>query len=190
MNTHKSSYGSKTAIVAIASALILSGCSLPAASGKASPSKEASASGSELCIVNDSTMNMKVQWRGYPDERSLPPGGETCNSGYESDGTDVSASILYEPTSFLGTWFTWKASIENTWFFGQRAKVALGYKSQNWYYGICGVQKVGELTSMQADFLHGEVLRLPDASENAEYVVTLTDSSGENIAEPFGKCRF
>jgi outer membrane biogenesis lipoprotein LolB len=62
----------RSAVIALALAsLVLAGCASSAAGpAPASPStdseREASLRGTEVCVQNNSAMNMRILWRGFP----------------------------------------------------------------------------------------------------------------------------
>lgn len=187
-------------VAVLASAVLLSACSSAgdlASNGipTSSSSREAGARGTDVCIQNKSSMNLRVLWQGYPDTRAIPPGGENCNSGYEVHETmskrmdsngqeirDIAARLQYEPTAYPGSWLSWNLVADNTMF--GSPWLALWYTSAQYSSGIFQAFSVDGEASMQTDWIAAKVKRIADTENNIEFVVTITDDiRGQNHAK-------
>ena len=150
--------------------------------------REAQNRGSRLCIVNSTSLQMSVQWRGYPAPRDINPGNTDCNSGYERTVVDVSATIEYEPKDQPGQRLTLNAFAENIFLGPPRA--ATWFESQGSQFGACGGYYVNDEDSFQANGLHAKIVRVDDSESNKEFVLTLTEPSGQDSAPNVHKCLY
>lgn len=173
----------RSAVIALALAsLVLAGCASGAAGpAPASPSteaeREASLRGTEVCIQNNSTMNMRITWHGFDAPAALPPAGRECHSGYVSGGKpDVQATIEYEPVPSSNTWLTMGLWATNPW--SARPQAATWFTKGEKKYGMCGGFDVEEMYSFVADDISAKLTRTADTADNKEFVLNLTDSEG------------
>ena len=178
----------KSAVIAFALAgialmsVVLAGCASGAAEPvPASPSteaeREASLRGTEVCVQNNSAMNMRITWHGFDAPKALPPAGRECHSGYVSGGKpDVQATIEYEPVSSSNTWLTMGLWATNPW--SARPQAATWFTKGEKKYGMCGGFDVEEMYSFAADDVSAKLTRIADTADNKEFVLNLTDSEG------------
>ncbi len=188
----------RTAVMTVAVAgialmsVVLAGCSSDAAEPvPASPStvaqREASLRGTEICVQNNSTMNMRITWIGFAAPKALPPAGRECHSGYVSGGKpDVQATIEYEPVTYSGTWLTMGLWATNPW--SARPQAATWFAQGDKSYGMCGGFDDGELYSFTADEISAQLTRIADTADNKEFVLNLTDSEGLADAPDVTEC--
>lgn len=148
--------------------------------------REAQNRGSRLCIVNSSSLQMSVQWRGYPAPRDINPGNTDCNSGYERTDVDVLATMDYGPKDQPGQRLTLNAFAENIFLGPPRA--ATWFESQGSQFGACGKYYVNNQDSFQANGLHVKIVRVDDSESNKEFVLTLTEPSGQDSAPDVSTC--
>ncbi|CAB4909975.1 MAG: hypothetical protein F2808_07290 [Actinobacteria bacterium] len=177
----------------LGTALALSGCSANSTSDLTSTpaqstaaQREAQNRGSRLCVVNSTSLQMRVQWRGYPAPRDVSPGHTDCNSGYETTQVDVLAAIEYEPADQPGKWLTLNAFAENIFLGPPRA--AAWFESQGSQLGACGKYYVNDEDSFQTNKLHVKIVRIDDTASNKEFVLTLTEPSGQDSAPDVSTC--
>ena len=187
--------------VAVAGILVLAvslvGCTLPGnallgtapLSGHTASSdqveRSASLKGSRMCIINNSSLNMTISWRGYPDARDIPIGERNCNSGWEDSDSqsDIEGTISYVAAGetgrvrYINVW----AENQILWWPHASAMTRIpGGKS----VGACGNWSLGETHFIDTGWLHGILTRLEDSDDNKEYELVLTDK----IGEPGGDC--
>ena len=162
--------------------VVLSGCASGAAGpAPASPSteaeREASLRGTEVCVQNNSAMNMRITWHGFDAPKALPPAGRECHSGYVSGGKpDVQATIEYEPVSSSNTWLTMGLWATNRG--SARPQAATWFTKGEKKYGMCGGFDVEEMYSFAADDISAKLTRIADTADNKDFVLNLTDSEG------------
>ena len=165
---------------ALAVGLVLSGCT-----ATEQADRQAYRLGSNLCIVNNSSSTMSIAWRGYPDARQIPGGGQSCNSG-KSDIPDVFGTLEYEPVGQAGTKLKLYVSAYNQLYGLPSAEAFFIASPRN--KGACWQYDVGEMKTVDTGWLHGEMTRLEDSSDHKEFVLILTDKvsepAGENCPRP------
>lgn len=164
---------------ALAVGLVLSGCT-----ATEQADRQAGKLGSNLCIVNNSSSTMSIAWRGYPDARQIPGGGQLCNSGNESDVPDVLGTLEYEPVGQAGTKLKLYVAAFNMAIGSPHAE-AYFKASPGMWRGACYQYGVGEMKTVDTGWLHGEMTRQKDSSNNKEFVLILTDRVGEPAG---GRC--
>lgn len=164
----------------VAATLLLSSCAGESGTSPTAASREAQARGTRICVINNSSLKMSILWRGYPDARDIPPGGQNCNSGYESQQADVQAALEYQPSPNYTERLTWNLWGYNSAIASPEATVYT--KSQGKTYGMNITGVVGVSTMMQKDALRGDLVRVPDSEDSREYVLTLTNASGSDFA--------
>jgi len=164
---------------ALAAGLVLSGCM-----ASEQTDRQASKLGSNLCIVNNSSSTMSIAWRGYPDARQIPGGGQLCNSGNESDVPDVLGTLEYEPAGQAGTKLKLYVAAYNI-AIGRPHAEAYFVASPGKRQGACYQYDVGEMKTVDTGWLHGEMTRQKDSSDHKEFVLILTDRVGQPAG---GRC--
>jgi hypothetical protein len=184
--------------IAIALGLALAGCTLPGNVPHGSPpltkdeqvlgeiDRKASLKGSRMCIINNSSLNMTIFWRGYPDARDIPIGERNCNSGWEDSDSmsDIEGTISYVAAGETGRVRYINVWAENQILYWPHASAMTripGGKS----VGACGNWSVDETHFIDTGWLHGILTRLPDSDDNKEYELVLTDK----IGQPGGDCQ-
>jgi hypothetical protein len=163
--------------VGLVAALALSGC---ATANVATPTedREASVRGTNICITNNTDMNVRIKWRGYPNARPIAPGFQNCNSGYETHVPDVAAVLEYEPPSQPGTPLSLLVAGNNPGFWDAYAMV---YYMRGWQsFGAKNLRNEGDTSSFQEGWLRVTITRLPDSDNNKEWDITLTPPSGDD----------
>jgi hypothetical protein len=166
--------------VGLVAALALSGC---ATANVATPTqdREASVRGTNICITNNTDMNVRIKWRGYPNARPIAPGFQNCNSGYETHVPDVAAVLEYEPPSQPGTPLTLYVEADNPWAVDEYATV---YFMRGWKkYGTWYLPKKSDTFSFQEGWLRVSLTHLPESDSNKEWHITLTPPSGDDYSE-------
>lgn len=171
--------------------LLLSGCtpqSQEVTSQLTSPSesREAYVRGSRLCIINNSQIPLSVMWRGFPNERIVNPNATECNSGYESDKSDISAEISFKDSTAPGITRVWKFRSKNSWII--QPAVSLYFESGKSKYGICNNYGENEQLGLQQFGIRGDLKRIQDSPDNIELTLVVTDAVGENFAEDTSQC--
>ena len=185
----------KNAVTALALAavaaisVVLAGCA--ATSQSLSPTtstpRAAALRGTEICVQNNSSMNMRITWLGFDAPKALPPAGRECNSGYVSGGKpDVQATIEYEPVSSPNTWLTMGLWARNPW--SARPEAAAWFVKGARDFGMCGGFDDGEVYSFTADDISAHLTRIADTADNKEFVLNLTDSEGLSDAPDVSDC--
>lgn len=174
--------------LALAISLALSGCS---ASGNvtmdSSPlltpgeiSREAGLRDTRLCVINNTSMNMRIQWWRYPDKRPIPPAGQSCNTGYAGteEFPDVTAWIEYEPRPSQGTWNEIRTEASNSFLFAPWANVTFYVEGEK--YGICWASfDEGESYFIEDGWVRAEMQRLKDSEDHKEFVLNLGLQQGD-----------
>lgn len=179
----------------ISSTLLLTACApigssetpeiVPTAS--ASADREASIRGTEVCVQNNSSMNMRITWRGFDAPKALPPAARQCNSGYETGDTpDVQATLEYEPAATPDTWLKIGLWASNPW--SARPEAATWFAKGDKSYGMCGGFDDGEMYSFTADDISAQLTRIADTDDNKEFVLNLTDAEGLADAPDVTEC--
>jgi hypothetical protein len=171
--------------------VVLAGCSSDAAEPvPASPStdaqREASLRGTEICVQNNSTMNMRILWRGFPVKTEIPPAATTCNTGYETTKADVFASLEYQPPATPDTWLTLGVTGSNHW--AAEPSAAVWFEVSDKKFGVCDTFDVGDTRSFRADAVRIDLSRIDDTQENKKFIVNLTDSEGAGDAPNQTNC--
>ena len=171
--------------------VVLAGCASGAAGpAPASPStdaqREASLRGTEICVQNNSTMSMRILWRGFPVKTEIPPAATTCNSGYETTKADVDATLEYEPEKTPGTWLTLGVTGSNHW--AAEPSAAVWFEANDKKFGACDTFDVGDSRSFQAEAVRIELSRIDDTPENKRFIVNLTNSEGAGDAPNQTNC--
>nr|KGA06361.1 MAG: hypothetical protein GM42_4210 [actinobacterium acMicro-1] len=148
--------------------------------------REASRLGSRLCIHNETSMQMRVQWRGFPAPIDIAQGETQCNSGYESSKNDVEATIEYQPEDDPGNWLSLSAFANNR-FIGY-PESAVWYDQQKFMYGTCGQFSEGDTRTFQTFMFRADLTRHDDSGDNKEFSLTLSGPSGRNSADEVSSC--
>lgn len=169
------------AATSIATMLLLGACASAGESVQPAASRDAHLPGSRMCVNNNSTMKMRILWRGYPDTRPILPAGQSCNSGYEAIDENIAATLEYEPLDAPGTWLQWKFTVDNSW--PSYPHVMMWFVCTNNFR--CGIElysKVaGDTSAMQKSGLRADVFRLADSDSSKEWEVSLTPASGDDF---------
>jgi len=165
--------------VSLVAALALTGC-VPADSAKFSAFREAGTRGTRICISNDTDMNVRVKWRGYPNARPIAPGYQNCNSGYETSVADVAAILEYEPNLQPGSPLTLYVEGNNKAVAPADARVYFKKNEENW--GARNLGYVGDDVSFQEGWLRVTITSLESSDKNIEWEVTLTPPSGADYS--------
>ncbi len=182
----------RSAVIALALAsLVLAGCASSAAGpAPASPStdseREASLRGTEVCVQNNSAMNMRILWRGFPVKTEIPPAATTCNTGYETTKADVFASLEYQPPATPDTWLTLGVTGTNHW--SAEPAAAVWFAVNDIKFGVCDTFDVGDTRSFQAEAVRVDLSRIDDTLENKKFIVNLTNSEGAGDAPNQTNC--
>jgi hypothetical protein len=164
--------------VGLVAALALSGC-VPTTDETASSTREASTLGTRVCVVNNTDMNMRIKWRGYPNARPVAPGFENCNSGYEDAGTpDVAAALEYEPNLLPGSPLTLYLEGNNPGVMEAQASAYFKRGSQKW--GVRHLFDVGDERSFQEKWVRVTIKKLPESDRHKEWAITITPPSGDD----------
>ena len=179
----------------VAVGLALTGCSLPGTIPLGSPpvligdatqgqtDRSASVSGSRMCVINNATATMSILWQGYSDARDIPPGGQNCNSGYETGNKDdVSATISYVASDDAGTVHELHVAANNNWLWTPEAS-AVVYLPDETKKGLCRPFTVGQTRFVETGWLRGEMTRINDSADNKEFEFILTDKVGDVVGE-------
>jgi hypothetical protein len=171
--------------------VVLAGCSSDAAEPvPASPStdaqREASLRGTEICVQNNTTMNMRILWRGFPASTALPTASTTCNTGYETTKADVFASLEYQPPATPDTWLTLGVTGTNHW--SAEPAAAVWFAVNDIKFGVCDTFDVGDTRSFQAEAVRVDLSRIDDTLENKKFIVNLTNSEGAGDAPNQTNC--
>lgn len=142
--------------------------------------------GSQLCIVNDSTLTLDVTWRGEPTASQILVGETLCRGAFETERADVFGVIqpMVASGSAPGLPITVMA---HNHFLMTPIAIAVTDFARNSGWGACASFDVGTTSHMTSDLLHGVLTRVEDSEKYKELVFTLTDEVGE----PKGKqCQF
>jgi hypothetical protein len=179
----------------VAVGLALTGCSLPVYvplgssplisgdQGVDQTDRLASVSGSSMCVINNSTATMSILWQGYSDARDIPPGGQNCNSGYETGNKDdVSATISYVASDDAGKVHELHVAANNNWLWTPEAS-AMVYLPDDTRKGVCRPFTVGQTRFVETGLLRGEMTRINDSADNKEFEFILTDKVGDVVGE-------
>ena len=146
----------------------------------------ASIRGSRLCIVNDSPMNVRVEWIGFSAPIDIERGTSACHGGYEHLLDDVDAAIEYEPVDTPGEWVKLYAFATNHFIGLPRA--ATYYEEGRRVFGVCGNFSEGYTRTFQTPTIHAELKRLSDTESYKEFILSLTASDGPSSAADVGRC--
>ena len=165
--------------VGLVAALALSGCTT---ANVATPThdREASVRGTNICITNNTDMNVRIKWRGYPNARPIAPGFQNCNSGYETSVADVAAILEYEPNLQPGSPLTLYVEGNNKAVAPADARVYFKKNEENW--GARNLGYVGDDVSFQEGWLRVTITSLESSDKNIEWEVTLTPPSGADYS--------
>jgi hypothetical protein len=161
-----------TATIGVIVSTLLTACSSATEAETSNVSREAARSGVHLCIINNSSMNMRVTWANQVAE-PLPPKGQNCTTGKAKKLPDISGVINYEPVPYPGTWLTLNVSASNESIGYPRVNV--WYTAMNDKYGMCLYGPEGSETSMQFSWIRGTLRRENDTSDNKEFVIQFFD---------------
>jgi len=148
--------------------------------------RQASRLDSRLCIRNDTSMQMRVQWRGYPAPSDIARGESTCNTGYETLYSDVEATIEYEPVDDPGNWLSLTALADNRVLGLPQA--AVYYEQQVYKYGVCGNFFVGDTRTFQNFIFRADLTRQDDSADHKEFSLTISGPNGRNPANEVSGC--
>ena len=178
-------------------ALALAGCTLPGnvplgsgpvlSDGSNSPSpsavveRQARTRNVNFCIDNNTSMQMRISWRGYPSAVTIPPAGTQCNSGYEYWLYDVEGTLEYEPLDQPGEWRQIFVRGDNPWVSWPIA--AAWFDVGDEHFGACGAYNMGLTHSFRIESLNADLTRNDDTDENVEFSLNLTPPSG-SLYEP------
>ena len=160
------------AMGAVALLSLLSGC---VSASEPATDRVASIRGTNLCIINNSSTSMTSLWRGFPDERPLPPGATTCNSGREEVMSDVANELRYFPL-VDGPRQSLFVKADNHWL-NQPTALSIIQVGEDQYTGACGSFEINQVRTHETGQVHGDLKRIADSENNIEFVLTLTDSS-------------
>lgn len=171
--------------------VVLAGCASDATGpGLASPAteaeREASLRGTEICVQNNSTMRMRILWRGFPATTEIPPAATTCNSGYETNKADVLATLEYEPAATPNTWLTLGVTGTNHW--AAEPSAAVWFEANDRKFGACDTFDVGDTRSFHAAEVRIDLSRITDTQENKKFIVNLTNSESAGDAPDQTSC--
>ena len=135
--------------------------------------------GTRVCVVNNTDMNMRIKWRGYPNARPVAPGFENCNSGYEDAGTpDVAAALEYEPNLLPGSPLTLYLEGNNPGVMEAQASAFFKRGFQKW--GVRHLFDVGDERSFQEKWVRVTIKKLPESDRHKEWAITITPPSGDD----------
>ena len=148
--------------------------------------REASRLDSRLCIRNDTSMQMRVQWRGYPAPSDIARGETTCNTGYETLYSDVEATIEYEPVDDPGNWLSLTALADNRVL--GLPQGAVYYEQQVYKYGVCENFFVGDTHTFQNFIFRADLTRQDDSADHKEFSLTISGPNGRNPAREVSGC--
>ena len=148
--------------------------------------REASRRDSRLCIQNETSMQMRVQWRGYPAPINIARGETKCNTGYETNDYDVKATIEYQPEDEPGNWLSLEAVADNR-VVGIPAG-AVWYEQQGDKYGVCGRFSVGDTRTFQTIMFRADLTRQNDSDDHKEFSLSFTGPGGPNSADNVTDC--
>jgi len=145
--------------------------------------------GAEVCIQNDSSLRMRVQWRGYPSAAYMAPGVRQCNSGLEETGTaDVEGVLEYQPKSPTNHW-------SEKWTVIGMSEIEGPPKSGAWlpdykgrYQGACGNIWKGQRLTFDNGVIHGEINLVDDYYELYKFELRITDSTGQRVYPDVTDC--
>ena len=172
-----------TIATVVVGALILAGCAsvVPTVHDQSSPSastdRDAAIRGTEVCVQNNSSMDMRITWRGFDAAKPLPPAARQCNSGYETGGKpDVQATLEYEPVTSSNTWL--KVGLWGTNPWSAPPAAAAWFVQEGKSLGVCGSFDNGQSLSFTTDVLAAQFTRNADTDDNKEFVLNLTNGDG------------
>jgi len=148
--------------------------------------RQASRLDSRLCIRNDTSMQMRVQWRGYPAPSDIARGESTCNTGYETLYSDVEATIEYEPEDDPGNWLSLTALADNRVL--GLPQGAVYYEQQVYKYGVCENFFVGDTQTFENFIFRADMTRHDDSADHKEFSLTISDPNGRNPAREVSGC--
>ena len=176
--------------LAISSVLVLTGCAtspmtLPGAgeTSQTSESTEKSASvrGTNYCVQNNSSLSMKLAWRGFPEALDLPPAATLCNSGWESGSkNDVDGSFEFPRKDEPGKVREVLITGDNPSFGKPSATAWFGRDGAAW--GACGWFGIGDSEWFETEEIHATLTRIDDSEDNKEFVLDITDATGNPSA--------
>ena len=148
--------------------------------------RQASRLDSRLCIRNDTSMQMRVQWRGYPAPSDIARGETTCNTGYETWLYDVEATIEYQPEDDPGNWLSLTAFADNRVL--GLPQGAVYYEQQDYKYGVCGNFFEGDTRTFQNFIFRADLTRQDDSADHKEFSLTISGPNGRNPADEVSGC--
>ena len=148
--------------------------------------RQASRLDSRLCIRNDTSMQMRVQWRGYPAPSDIARGETTCNTGYETLYSDVEATIEYEPVDDPGNWLSLTALADNRVL--GLPQGAVYYEQQDFKYGVCGNFFERDTRTFQNFIFRADLTRQDDSADHKEFSLTISGPNGRNPANEVSGC--
>jgi hypothetical protein len=148
--------------------------------------REASRRDSRLCIQNETSMQMRVQWRGYPAPIDIARGETQCNTGYETLKYDIEATIEYQPEDDPGNWLSLRTVADNR-IVGLPSG-AVWYEQQDYKYGVCGNFSVGDTRTFQTFMFRADLTRQNDSADHKEFSLSFTGPVGPNSADEVTRC--
>ena len=148
--------------------------------------RDASRRDSRLCIQNETSMQMRVQWRGYPAPVDIARGETQCNTGYEVLRSDIEATIEYQPEDDPGNWLSLRAIADNR-VIGLPSG-AVWYEQQYDKYGLCGKFAVDDTLTFQTFMFRADLTRQKDSADHKEFSLSFTGPVGPNSAREVSRC--
>ena len=169
--------------------LLLSGCATagagnPTASAESSK-RDASIKNTQVCVQNNTSMRMRIQWSGFPQPLGLGPGTQQCNSG-SAIPWDIVATLAYEPIELPGTWNLLGVKATNYTISPPRAIV--WFEANGKQFGICGDFYEGNDKSLQVGLIRAYMSRHGDSEDNKEFVLTVTSPEGPDYSYDVSDC--
>lgn len=170
------------ATVMLVSAVLAACAPMPAGNTE----REASRLDSRLCIRNDTSMQMHVQWRGYPAPIDMARGETQCNTGYETSDYDVEATIAFQPEDDPGNWLSLTAFADNR--IVGLPQGAVYYEQQKYKYGVCGNFDEGYTRTFQTFIFRADLTRQDDSADHKEFSLTISGPNGRSPADEITSC--